>query len=114
MTTTIWHNPRCSTSRSTLALLEARGVTPEIRLYLQDPPTEAELRAALKALGQPARALIRAKEPAFSEAGLNGQSSDDDLITAMAAHPILIERPVVFHNSRAALGRPPEAVLTLF
>lgn len=114
MTTTIWHNPRCSTSRATLALLEERGITPTVRLYLQDPPSEAELRAALKALNLSARALIRQKEAAFREAGLTKASSEDDLIAAMAAHPILIERPVVFHHGRAALGRPPEAVLALF
>lgn len=112
--TTIWHNPRCSTSRATLKLLEERGITPEFRLYLQDPPSEAELRAALKALGLPALALVRQKEAAFREAGVSKTSSDDDLIAAMAAHPVLIERPVVFHQGRAALGRPPEAVLALF
>lgn len=114
MTTAIWHNPRCSTSRATLALLEAQGIAPDIRLYLQDPPTEAELRAVLKALGQPARALVRQKEPAFREAGLSDQSCDDALIAAMAAQPVLIERPLVLHDGRAALGRPPEAVLALF
>ncbi|HQU68189.1 MAG TPA: arsenate reductase (glutaredoxin) [Albidovulum sp.] len=114
LTTTIWHNPRCSTSRATLALLEAHGIRPEIRLYLQNPPTEAELRAALKALGQPALALVRQKEPAFREAGLTETSPDEALIAAMAAHPVLIERPLVLHDRRAALGRPPEAVLSLF
>lgn len=112
--TTIWHNPRCSTSRATLALLDARGISPEIRLYLQAQPTETELRAVLKALGLPALALVRQNEPAFREAGLSTTSSDDDLIAAMAARPILIERPLVVHNGRAALGRPPEAVLSLF
>lgn len=112
--TTIWHNPRCSNSRATLALLDARGISPEIRLYLQDPPTETELRAALKALGLPALALARQKEAAFAETGLTKASSDDDLIAAMAARPILIERPLVLHDGRAALGRPPEAVLSLF
>lgn len=114
MTTFIWHNPRCSTSRATLALLEAQGITPRVRLYLQDPPDETELRAALAALGQPARALVRQKEPAFRDAGLTPASDEDDLIAAMAAHPILIERPLVLHDGRAALGRPPEAVLALF
>jgi arsenate reductase len=114
VTATIWHNPRCSTSRATLALLEARGISPDIRLYLQDPPTEAELCAALKALGLPAIALVRQKEPAFREAGLTTTSPDDDLIAAMAVQPILIERPLVLHDGRAALGRPPEAVLALF
>lgn len=114
MTTTIWHNPRCSTSRATLALLEAHGIRPEIRLYLQDPPSEPELRAALKALGQPALALVRQKEPAFRESRLAKTDSEDELIAAMANHAILIERPLVLHKGRAALGRPPEAVLALF
>jgi arsenate reductase len=112
--TTIWHNPRCSKSRETLALLEAQGIAPAIRLYLQDPPSEAELRDALTRLGLPARDLIRRKEAAFRDAGLSPDSSDATLIAAMAANPVLIERPVVFHDDRAALGRPPEAVLALF
>ena len=112
--TTIWHNPRCSKSRETLALLEAQGIAPTIRLYFQDPPSEAELRDALARLGHPARNLIRRKEAAFRDAGLSPDSDDATLIAAMAANPALIERPVVFHDDRAALGRPPEAVLTLF
>ena len=112
--TTIWHNPRCSKSRETLALLEAQGIAPAIRLYLQDPPSEAELRDALARLGLSARDLIRRKEAAFRDAGLSADSSDAALIAAMAANPVLIERPVVLHGDRAALGRPPEAVLALF
>jgi arsenate reductase (glutaredoxin) len=111
--TTIWHNPRCAKSRDTLALLQSRGIAPEVRLYLQDPPTEAELRAALKALGQPAIALIRQGEPAFRAARLTKDNPDDALIAAMAANPALIERPLVLHGARAALGRPPEVVLAL-
>ena len=112
--TTIWHNPRCSKSRETLALLEAQGIAPTIRLYLQDPPSEAELQDALARLALPARDLVRRKEAAFRDAGLSAYSSDAALIAAMAANPVLIERPVVLHRDRAALGRPPEAVLALF
>ncbi len=112
--TTIWHNPRCSKSRETLALLEAQGIAPTIRLYFQDPPSEAELRDALARLGHPARNLIRRKEAAFRDAGLSPDSDDATLIAAMAANPVLIERPLVLHGDRAALGRPPEAVLALF
>ncbi len=111
--TVIWHNPRCSKSRETLALLHARGIVPEVRLYLEDPPTAAELRAALTALGRPPAALVRRGEPAFRDLGL-GTADDATLIAAMAAHPVLIERPLVLHAGRAALGRPPEAVLALF
>ncbi len=112
--TVIWHNPRCSKSRETLSLLQAQGHSPEIRLYLQDPPDEAELRAALKKLGQPALALVRRNEATFREAGLTADSPDDALIAAMAAHPVLIERPLVLRGGRAVLGRPPEAALELF
>ena len=111
--TTIWHNPPCSKSRAALALLEARGIAPEVRLYLQDPPAEAELRAALAALGRPARDLVRRGEPVFRDLGL-ATADEDTLVAAMAAHPVLIERPLVLHRGRAALGRPPEAVLALF
>lgn len=109
----IWHNPRCTKSRQTLALLEEKGHAPEIRRYLEDAPTEPELRDALAKLGRPAIELVRTKEAAFKEAGLAKDSPEDALIAAMAANPKLIERPVVFAGSRAALGRPPEAVLEI-
>lgn len=111
MDLTIWHNPRCSTSRKTLALLQDRGLAPKIRLYLQDPPDAAELRAALAALGQPAQSLIRWKE---APEGLSRTAPDEALIAALASTPQLIERPLVLRGRRAALGRPPEAVLALF
>ncbi|GAB4387478.1 arsenate reductase (glutaredoxin) [Albidovulum sp.] len=110
----IWHNPRCSKSRQTLALLGERGLAPQVRLYLRDAPGEAEIRAVLQALGRPARDLVRHREPLSGELGLTPDSSEDSLIAAMAAHPVLIERPVVIAGPRAALGRPPEAVLALF
>ena len=112
--TVIWHNPRCSKSRQTLALLEAQGHRPKIRLYLQDPPTEAELRAALKALGRPAIDLVRIKDTAFRDLDLAPDTPEDDLIAAMSTHPAIIERPLVLSGGKAALGRPPEAVLALF
>lgn len=114
MKATIWHNPRCSKSREALALLRAHGHSPEVRLYLQDPPDEAELRAALRKLGQPALALVRRHEAAFRAAGLTSDSPDDVLIAAMSAHPVLIERPLVLRGDRAVLGRPPEAALDVF
>ncbi len=112
--TTIWHNPRCSKSRETLALLTDRGIVPTVRLYLQDPPIEAEIRAALGALGAPAIALMRTNEAAFKDLGLTVDTDDATLVAAMAGHPALIERPLVLHGGRARLGRPPEAVLDLF
>ncbi len=111
MDLTIWHNPRCSTSRKTLALLLDRGFAPRIRLYLQDPPDAAELRAALVALGQPAQTLIRWKD---APEGLSRTDPEETLIAALAKTPQLIERPFVQRGPRAALGRPPEAVLALF
>ncbi|MEO1038895.1 MAG: arsenate reductase (glutaredoxin) [Pseudomonadota bacterium] len=113
--TTIWHNPRCSKSRQTLALLEDRGISPDIRLYLQDSPSTDEICAVLDQLGlEDPRALTRTGEAEYREQGLAKVTDRDALIRAMAATPKLIERPVVIHNGRAALGRPPEAVLELF
>jgi arsenate reductase len=109
----IWHNPRCSKSRQTLALLKENGIEPEIILYKDNAPSEADIRAVLKALGKAPIGLIRQKDAAFTELGLDG-ADDDTLIKAMAAHPAIIERPVVRHKGAAALGRPPEAVLKLF
>lgn len=110
---TIWHNPRCSKSRQTLALLTDRGLAPTIRLYLDKPPTQAELRTALTLLKRPAIDLVRTGEAAFKALGLTKSSDPDALIRAMADTPKLIERPVVFANGTAAIGRPPEAVLTI-
>lgn len=110
---TIWHNPRCSKSRETRALLQKRGVEVTERRYLEDAPTEDELRAALALLGLPALSLVRTREAAFKEHGLSRDSDEATLIAAMATTPKLIERPVVFAGGRAALGRPPEAVLDI-
>ena len=107
---TIWHNPRCTKSRQTLALVQGAGHAPQIRLYLQDAPTVAEITDALQALGLPAIDLVRRGESVFKEQSLKG-ADEATLIAAMAAHPILIERPVVFANGKAAIGRPPESTL---
>lgn len=115
MSIVIWHNPRCSTSRKVLKLLRDHGIEPEIRDYLKAPPNAAELKAVLAKLDKPAAALIRRKEKAaLKEAGLDGGSpSEADSIAAMVRFPVLIERPVVIHDGKAALGRPPEAVLAI-
>ncbi len=110
----IWHNPRCSKSRQTLALLEGAGVEVTVRKYLEDAPTLAELQAARTALGDPpAIKMLRAGEKTFKEAGLSKTDSDDTLLQAMAAHPILIERPMVFRDGKGVIGRPPENVQQL-
>jgi len=113
MTVTIWHNPRCSKSRETLSLLRDQGIEPEIRLYLRDAPTENEIREALAKLGLSAIDLARQGETRFRELGLDAETGEDTLVAAMAMHPILIERPVVFSGDRAVLGRPPTNVLDL-
>lgn len=111
---TIWHNPRCSKSRQARDLLLRAGHDPVIRLYLEDPPGASELRAVQVALGLPAIAMMRTGEASFREMGLQKTDPEERLIAAMAACPILIERPVVILGDRAAIGRPPEAVLSLF
>ncbi|MBT3305967.1 MAG: arsenate reductase (glutaredoxin) [Alphaproteobacteria bacterium] len=110
--TTIFHIPRCSKSRQTLTLLNEHGVDPEVVEYLDTPPSAAELKEILTMLGIGPRDLLRKKEA--KEAGLDNPAMDDDaLIDAMAANPVVIERPIVVHNGRAALGRPPESVLDI-
>ena len=113
MTLTLWHNPRCTKSRQTLALLQDRGQTPEIRLYLTDPPSVAELKTLHRQLARPVIAFVRTQEAAFKEAGLSRSSDDTTLIAAIAKHPILLERPILVAGDRAEIGRPPETILTL-
>ncbi|MBT6509619.1 MAG: arsenate reductase (glutaredoxin) [Rhodospirillaceae bacterium] len=114
MTVTIYHNPRCSKSRQTLALLEERGVAPKIVHYLETPPDADTVGALLGALGLEPRGLMRKKEEPYKALGLgDAGKSRDDLIAAMVAHPILIERPIVANGDRVALGRPPEDVLAI-
>ena len=107
--TTIYHNPRCSKSRQTLAMLDERGIEPDIIEYLVTPPSVEELTNILAMLGKDPRDLLRKKEA--KEAGLDDPSLDDTaLIKAMVANPVVIERPIVINNGKAALGRPPESV----
>ncbi len=111
MTVTIWHNPKCTTSRKVLETIRAKGVEPHIVEYLETPPSAAEIKAALKQMGLKPRELLRRRGTPFEELGLDDpKRSDAELIAAMAAHPILIERPVVFANKGARLCRPPERV----
>ena len=114
MSITIYHNPRCSKSRQTLALLEENGVTPEVVLYLSDTPSAKELSDIIKKLGISARELLRKKESEYAELNLKDESlSDSALIKAMVDHPKLIERPIVVKGQKAVLGRPPENALEL-
>ena len=114
MSTTIWHNPRCSKSRQTLALLVDREIEPIVVLYLETPPNAKELDNVLKKLGQNPRDLLRKGEEAYKTLGLDNQNlTRDQLIDAMVANPVLIERPVVINGDKAAVGRPPEDVLKI-
>jgi arsenate reductase len=114
MTVMIYHNPRCSKSRATLALLEAQGLKPKIVDYLKTPPTAAELKAILRKLGMKPRDLLRTGEMLYAELGLKTPKlADDALVALMVKNPILIERPIVVAGGKAALGRPPENVLTI-
>lgn len=111
---TIYHNPRCSKSRQTLQLLQDKGVEPEVVLYLETPPTRETLAELLKKLDIGARELLRSGEDAYKELQLKDKGlSEEQLIDAMAQHPILIQRPIVVKGDRAVLGRPPENVLEL-
>ena len=114
MTTTIWHNPRCSKSRQTLGLLEERGKSPVVRLYLDDAPSTSEVAEVLRQLGIKPWQLLRRGEKVFKELELDKDAADEALIEAMSANPILVERPIVIHGGDAALGRPPESVMRLF
>ena len=110
----IYHNPRCSKSRQTLQLLEARGIEPEVVKYLENPPSAEELARILELLGMEPRELMRRKEKEYRELGLDDPAlTREQLIEAMVQHPRLIERPIVLANGKAALGRPPERVLDI-
>ncbi len=110
----IYHNPRCSKSRQTLQLLQQNGIEPEVRLYLDQVPSAAEIRELLAKLGIDARALLRRGESAYKERQLaNPELDDEQLVNAMVQTPKLIERPIVVRGDRAVLGRPPENVLGL-
>ncbi|NNL67089.1 MAG: arsenate reductase (glutaredoxin) [Myxococcales bacterium] len=107
------HNPRCSKSRATHALLEERAVSFEVRRYLDEPLSRDELDELARRLSRPVREWIRSGEAAFAEAGLDGDAKDEALLDAVAVHPILLERPILVAARRAIVGRPPEDVLAL-
>ena len=111
MALSIFHNPRCSKSRKTLEIIEINDVEVQVILYLQDPPSVSELNSLLEKLGMKASELVRKRESIIKELDIDLSSiSNDDLISIMAEHPILIERPIVFNESLAIIGRPPENV----
>ena len=111
----IWHNPRCSKSRRTLALLEERGCDVDVVLYLEAPPSASELDRLLTGLGRQPLEVIRTGEKTFAELGLSvsDQRPREEWLRLMSEHPILIERPIVVAGDRVAIGRPPESVLDI-
>jgi len=110
----IYHNPRCSKSRATLALLKDRNLDIEIVEYLKTPPSAEEIRSLLSLLGLHAREIARPSEAAFKESGLSLDSPADDLIALLAREPAVLQRPIVVCGKKARIGRPPEQVLELF
>jgi arsenate reductase len=111
----LYHNPRCSKSRETLRLLQERGIEPRVIEYLKTPPSAATLGKIIDQLGIAPHELLRKKEPAFSELGLDERLDDRNaVIQAMVSEPVLMERPIVVTSAGARIGRPPEAVLALF
>lgn len=110
---TLLHNPRCSKSRAALALLEARGIPFEVVEYLKTPLDRTALARLGEKLGLPPSRWVRTGEAEYTRAGLTPASTEDEVLDAMATHPILVERPIAIRGSRAVVGRPPEGVLEL-
>jgi len=114
MTVTIWHNPRCSKSRQMLELLKSKGVEPKVLEYLKEPPSKAEVEKLIDQVGGDPKELIRDGEAEFKALKLRkADLARTDIVKAIVAHPVLLQRPIVVKGSRGAIGRPPEAVLPL-
>jgi len=113
MAVTIYHNPRCSKSRATMALLEERNINPDIIEYLKNPPSEAELEQILTMLGKEPEELMRKGEAEYAQFIRGHGLPREEQVRLMVEHPILIERPIVVSNGKAAVGRPPESVLEI-
>lgn len=110
---TIYHNPRCSKSRNTLALLQEKGVEPVVIEYLKTPPDKAQLESLLTKLGLKPEQIVRKGEDAYKQNYAGKSLSDEQWLNALVEHPVLIERPIVVKGDRAVVGRPPENVLDL-
>ena len=111
--TTIYFNPKCSKCNISLELLKEKGKHPEVVKYLETVPSKDELINILNLLGLSADQLLRKHENAYQEAGLSESSSEEEILNAMVNYPILIERPIVVHNGKAVIGRPPENILEI-
>jgi len=106
----IYHNPRCSKSRQALGILREYAEEPDVVEYLKEPLDQAELDALLQKLKVPAHDLLRTKEDEYTELGLSADTPQEDILTAIVHHPILLERPIVVKGRRAVIARPPELV----
>ena len=112
-TITIWHNPRCSKSRTALAILEENGVAPIEVKYLDTPPSKSDIVTVLAALAMEAKDIIRKGEAVYKSVNLSAESTNEEILNALVENPILIERPIIISGDRAVIGRPPENVLSL-
>ncbi len=112
-TITIWHNKRCSKSRAALAILEEKGVRPVEVKYLETPPSRGDIVGVLAALAMEAKDIVRRGEAVYKSLNLSAESTNEEILDALAENPILIERPIVISGDRAVIGRPPENVLSL-
>ncbi len=110
---TLWFNPRCSKCQRALELLRERGIEPELRRYLEEPPTAAEIEELLRKLGLPPHAVVRSKEDEYQALRLSERTPRGEMIQALALHPRILERPILVQGNRAIVGRPPERVLDL-
>lgn len=110
---TIYHNPRCRKSRETLALLDEKGINPEVVRYLDNPPSSDDLKLLLAKLDLPVQAIVRKEEKAYKEKYKNANFTDDEWMRILSEEPKLIQRPIVVKGASAVLGRPPENVLKL-
>ena len=112
-TVTIWHNPRCSKSRSALAILEENGITPTEVRYLETPPSKSDIVTVLAALAMEAKDIVRKGEAVYKTLNLSAQSTNEEILNALVENPILIERPIIISGDRAVIGSPPENVTSL-
>ena len=110
---TIWHNPRCSKSRSALAILEENGVTPTEVRYLETTPSKSDIVTVLAAIAMEAQDIVRKGEAVYKTLNLSAQSTNEEILNALVENPILIERPIIISGDRAVIGRPPENVKSL-
>jgi len=110
---TLYYNPRCAKCREALCILEDKGIKPEIKEYLKEPPTEKELKTLLSKLGLKPMDIIRTKEPLFAEKFKGKKHSDAEWIKIMCKNPILIERPIAIEGDKAIVGRPPEKIISI-